>query len=68
LAVEQILRDAAASGELAADADIDGLAWHYLGVLQAILNLPQAGAAPAMVQRMIAIAMTAWPAGRGQPR
>ena len=38
------LRDGVAAGELAEDADIDAMAWHYLGVLHAVLNFPQAGA------------------------
>jgi len=56
-----ILREAVANGELAAEADIDGLAWHYLGVLQAILNLPQAGATVGALRRVVELAMTAWP-------
>lgn len=56
-----ILREAVANGELAAEADIDGLAWHYLGVLQAILNLPQAGATVGELRRVVELAMTAWP-------
>lgn len=59
--LEGILRDAVSSGELAREADVQALAWHYLGVLQAILNLPQAGASPLMLQRMIEAAMSAWP-------
>ena len=58
---EGLLAEAAASGELPKDADINGLAWYYLGVLQAIMNLPQAGAAPAALDRTIEIAMSAWP-------
>lgn len=56
-----ILREAVASGELAAATDIDGLAWHYLGVLQAILNLPQAGATAGELGRVVELAMMAWP-------
>ena len=62
--VEGILRSAAANGELAADADVEALAWYYLGVVQAILNLPQAGASRAALQRMADVAMSAWPAPR----
>ena len=62
--VEGILRSAAANGELARDADVEGLAWYYLGVVQAVLNLPQAGASRSALQRMVDIAMLAWPAPR----
>src|ERR1700748_1925834 len=37
-----LLREAVAAGELSEDADIDALAWHYLGVAQAVLNFAQA--------------------------
>jgi TetR/AcrR family transcriptional regulator, copper-responsive repressor len=57
-----LLREGVAAGELAEDADIDAMAWHYLGVLQAVLNFAQAGADPDMLDRMIEIAMSAWPA------
>jgi AcrR family transcriptional regulator len=57
-----VLRKGVAAGELAADADIDAMAWHYLGVLQAVLNFAQAGADRNMLDRMIEIAMSAWPA------
>jgi AcrR family transcriptional regulator len=61
-----LLRDGLARGELAEDADIDALAWHYLGVLQAILNLPPAGADAGVLNRMIDAAMCAWPLEPGQ--
>jgi TetR/AcrR family transcriptional regulator, copper-responsive repressor len=57
-----LLREGMAAGELAEDADIDAMAWHYLGVLQAVLNFAQAGADPGMLDRMIDVAMSAWPA------
>ena len=50
-----------AAGELAEGADIDAMAWYYLGVLHAVLNFPQAGADPKMLDRMIDIAMSVWP-------
>jgi AcrR family transcriptional regulator len=66
---EIILRDAFSSGELAQDADIEGLAWHFLGTLQAILNLPQAGASPEALRRLIEVAMSVWPdAGQLSPQ
>lgn len=55
--VEQGVKD----GELAHDADVDALAWYYLGILHALMNLPQAGAAPAAMAGMIDLAMSAWP-------
>ena len=59
--LSEILREAVASGELAAAADIEGLAWHYLGALQAIMNLPQAGATAGELRRIVEFAMLAWP-------
>jgi AcrR family transcriptional regulator len=57
----EILSEAVASGELPAATDVEGLAWHYLGVLQAIKNLPQAGATPGELRRVVELAMLAWP-------
>lgn len=57
-----LLREGRAAGELAADADLDALAWHFLGVAQALANLPNAGATPAMLGRMVELGMAAWPA------
>ncbi len=59
--LDGILREAVANRELASTADIDGLAWHYLGVLHAIMNLPQAGATVSELRRVIELAMLAWP-------
>lgn len=56
-----LVREGVAAGELAAATDIDAMAWYYLGVLQAILNLPPTGADPGVLDRMIDIAMSAWP-------
>ncbi|MBW7973354.1 TetR/AcrR family transcriptional regulator [Bradyrhizobium sp. BR 10289] len=56
-----ILREAVAGGELAPDSDVEGLSWHFLGVLQATMNLPQAGATPGELRRAIELAMLAWP-------
>jgi TetR/AcrR family transcriptional regulator, copper-responsive repressor len=56
-----ILREGVAAGELAEDTNIDAMAWHYLGVLQALLNFPQAGADGSMLDQMIDVAMSAWP-------
>lgn len=59
--VEGILRNALANGEMAKDADIEGLAWYYLGIVQAVLNLPQAGAPRSALLCMVDIAMSTWP-------
>jgi hypothetical protein len=59
--LSKILNAAAANGELGSTADVDALAWHFLGVLQAIMNLPQAGATATDLRRMVAAAMTSWP-------
>lgn len=57
----EILDKAAARGELPEAADIDGLGWHFLGVLQAVMNLPQAGASGSELRRVIDLGMSAWP-------
>jgi AcrR family transcriptional regulator len=59
--LEGILRDAAENSELARGADLEVLAWFYVGIIQAVLNLPQAGASPSELERMIHMAMLAWP-------
>lgn len=56
-----LLRDGIANGELPNDTRVDALAWLYLGVLHSLLNLPQAGASTDALDRMIDIAMSAWP-------
>ncbi|GAB7541885.1 TetR/AcrR family transcriptional regulator [Cupriavidus sp. 8B] len=67
--LEGLLREAIADGELPTDADVAALAWYFLGVMQTILNLPQAGASRGELDRMIAVVMLAWPAaGVGQTR
>ncbi|MFS2162236.1 TetR/AcrR family transcriptional regulator [Variovorax sp. Varisp62] len=60
--LEGLLREAIAVGELPRGADVAALAWYFLGVMQAILDLPQAGATRSELDRMIAVAMLAWPA------
>jgi TetR/AcrR family transcriptional regulator, copper-responsive repressor len=57
----KLVRDAVANGELPTHTDTAALAWHFLGVLHAVLNLPQAGATANEVNRMIDVAMSAWP-------
>ncbi|WP_307654254.1 TetR family transcriptional regulator C-terminal domain-containing protein [Variovorax paradoxus] len=60
--LEDLLREAIAGGELPRGADVAALAWYFLGVSQAVLDLPQAGATRSELDRMIAVAMRAWPA------
>jgi TetR/AcrR family transcriptional regulator, copper-responsive repressor len=57
----KLLQEAKVKGELAEDTDVEAMSWHYLGVLQAALNLPQAGADSDAINRMIDVAMSAWP-------
>jgi len=59
--VVDLLREAIANGELAPDADVDALAWYFLGVSQSLLNLPQAGAKVDELRRVVDVAMQAWP-------
>jgi AcrR family transcriptional regulator len=56
-----ILREAVTAGELDKHANIDAMAWHFLGVLQAVLNFPQAGVDRSMLDQVIDVAMSAWP-------
>jgi AcrR family transcriptional regulator len=57
----RLLQEAKANGELTEDADVEAMSWHYLGVVQAVLNFPPAGADPDAISRMIDVAMAAWP-------
>ncbi|NSZ66544.1 TetR/AcrR family transcriptional regulator [Agrobacterium tumefaciens] len=59
--LRSILNAALVNGELSSSADVEALAWHFLGVLQAIMNLPQIGATVSDLTRMVASAMLAWP-------
>lgn len=58
----RILTQAQDADELPRGTDAELLAWYYLGMLHAVMNLPQAGATPAQMAGMIDIAMSAWPA------
>jgi AcrR family transcriptional regulator len=60
-----LLRQGVAAGELPENTDIDAMAWYFLGVLQAVLNLPQAGADPGILDRMIEAATSVWPGPLG---
>ncbi len=57
----KILGEAVERGELAGEADVNGLAWHYLGILQAIMTLPQAGATAEEARRVVDLGLLAWP-------
>jgi AcrR family transcriptional regulator len=56
-----LLHEGVATGELGPESNADALAWFYLGILQAVVNLPQSGATSAVLERMIDAAMSAWP-------
>ena len=58
--LEELVRAGIAAGELAADTDPTALAWYYIGITQAVLNLPEAGASRADIDRMVETAMLAW--------
>jgi AcrR family transcriptional regulator len=60
-----ILRMGVRNQELASDADVDALAWFYLSTLHAVVNFPSVGANHEALDRMINIAMSAWPIGTG---
>lgn len=64
--IDVLLREAIAAGELPPDTDVAALAWHYLGVLHAVLNFPQTGISPEMLDRMIEVAMSLWPDRSGE--
>lgn len=59
--ISGLLRAGIEEAALPSDADVEALSWHFLGVLQSVLNLPQAGASALALERMISLAMTAWP-------
>lgn len=59
--LEGLLREAVKNGELPKDTRIDALAWYFLSVVQAVLNLPQAGASASVLNRMVDVAMSVWP-------
>ena len=56
-----IIRQGVADAELDAGTDVDVLAWHFLAILQGVLNFPNAGADNRMLHRMIDTAMAVWP-------
>ena len=60
--LEDSLREGIGVGELPTGADVAALAWYFLGVMQSILDLPQAGATRGELDRIIAVVMLAWPA------
>lgn len=56
-----IITAGVSEGELSPSTDVETLVWHFLAVLQALMNLPQIGASPEDLRRMVAAAMLAWP-------
>jgi len=56
-----ILKAAKTEGEVRRDANLESLSWYYLGTLQAIVNLPPAGASIDALEDLVGIAMSAWP-------
>lgn len=58
---EELIRSGIAREELSASVDVGSLAWYYIGVLQAVVNLPQAGATDAAMNPLISTAMLSWP-------
>ncbi|MHC2332935.1 TetR/AcrR family transcriptional regulator [Bradyrhizobium sp. USDA 4454] len=59
--ITDVLRGGITAGELAQDADVDTLSWYYFGVLHALVNFPNAGADRSVLDRMVEVALTAWP-------
>ena len=49
------------TGEIAQDVDTELLAWYYFGILQAVVNLPSAGASRQTLSQLIDTSMSAWP-------
>lgn len=62
-----ILEEAVKAGELAPDADLAALSWHFLGLLQAIMTLPQAGASAEDLRKLVDLGLKAWPAPEAAP-
>jgi len=56
-----ILAKGQQTGEIAQDVDPQLLAWYYFGILQAVVNLPAAGASRQMLSQLIDTSMSAWP-------
>lgn len=56
-----ILAKGQQTGEIAKDVDTELLAWYYFGILQAVVNLPSAGASRQMLSQLIDTSMSAWP-------
>jgi AcrR family transcriptional regulator len=56
-----ILQAAKTQGEVCQHANLESLSWYYLGTLQAIVNLPPAGASNGTLEDLVNIAMSTWP-------
>ncbi|NYE63343.1 AcrR family transcriptional regulator [Duganella sp. 1224] len=58
----RLIQQARQHKQLPASVEVDEMAWYYLGILHAVMNLPQAGATPAAMAGMVDLAMSVWPA------
>lgn len=56
-----IITSAFSEGKLSAATDVEAMVWHYSGVLQAIMNLPQVGATESNLPNIADPAMLVWP-------
>lgn len=64
--VQDRLQQAVAEGDLPPDADIASLGRFYAGVVQAVGVQAHDGASTDVLNRVVDIAMAAWPAGAGR--
>jgi AcrR family transcriptional regulator len=65
--IRERLETAIADGELAASADPDSLSRFYVGIVQSIGLQAHDGAPYALLEKMVDIAMAAWPAPPATP-
>jgi AcrR family transcriptional regulator len=65
--IRERLETAIADGELAASADPDSLSRFYVGIVQSIGLQAHDGAPYALLEKMVDIAMAAWPAPLATP-
>lgn len=57
----EILKYGVTQGELGQSVNLEALAWYYFSILQAVVNLPPAGASIETLSNVVDIAMSAWP-------
>lgn len=60
-----IILKAISDNELPGSIEHVALAWYYLGILHAIISLPQAGATLPALSGIVDLAMLSWPDGKG---